>query len=355
MKILYIVTQADGGGAQKYVLTLAKHFKGTIAAGTESTQLFNNAASLQLTAYKLAHLKRNISPLHDLLAIFEIRALIKKQKADIVHLNSTKAGLLGSLASVGLNTKVVFTAHGFIFNEPIPSWKKTLYIAAEKFASLFRDFIITVSDADKKSALKNHIIRENKIQTVYNGIPQINFKTREQAREHLGLPQNAKVFGVIANKPEMHRYIKGIDVLEEASDFLHSNSITVVIGSTKQTTNTNKKILELPYEPDAPSLLKAFELLIIPSRKEGLPYTLLEAMQAGLPIVATRVGGIPEALGDAGLLVEAGNAKALVEAINSLSDEERCKALSLKAQKRSELFTEEIMLKNTEAVYKKIQ
>ncbi len=354
MKILYIVTQADGGGAQKYVLTLAKHFKGAIAAGTESTQLFTAATRLQLTTYNLHHLKRNISPLHDLLAIFEIRALIKKLKADVVHLNSTKAGLLGSLASVGLKTKVVFTAHGFIFNEPMPAWKKTFYIAVEKFASLFRDFIITVSDADKKSALENSIISKNKIQTVYNGIPQISFKTREQAREHLDLPQNLKIFGVIANKPETHRYIKGIDVIEETSNFLPDNSAIVIIGGTEQTTGINKKFIQLPYEPEVQSLLKAFDLLIIPSRKEGLPYTLLEAMQAGLPVVATRVGGIPVALGDAGLLVEAGNAKALAEAINSLSDEEKCKALSLKAQKRAKLFTEEQMLNNTESVYKKV-
>src|SRR5512135_3762816 len=100
MKILYIITQADGGGAQKYTLALARHFGGTVAAGSEAGQLFDDARSLQLTAYGLRHLKRSINPWHDFLACVEIRQLVKNTNPDIVHLNSTKAGILGSFACI---------------------------------------------------------------------------------------------------------------------------------------------------------------------------------------------------------------------------------------------------------------
>src|SRR5665213_2048423 len=99
MKILYVITQADGGGAQKYVLALAKHFGGEIAAGTESMQLFEAARAAGIPTHPLKYLKRNINPLWDTLACFELLMLIRKLKPDIVHLNSSKAGFIGSLAA----------------------------------------------------------------------------------------------------------------------------------------------------------------------------------------------------------------------------------------------------------------
>src|SRR6185436_2761697 len=107
MKILYIITQADGGGAQKYTLDLARHFNGAIAAGDEATKLLDAAKADGLKTYPLKHLKRDINLWHDFLAMWEIRALIDSIKPDIVHLNSTKAGILGSFACVGLKTKVI--------------------------------------------------------------------------------------------------------------------------------------------------------------------------------------------------------------------------------------------------------
>ena len=137
MKILYLITQADGGGAQNYVLSQAKHFHGIIAAGNEATELFEAAHSFGLETYCLEHLKREISPLSDLRAILEIRELIKNLRPDIVHLNSTKAGFLGSLACWNLKVKVIFTAHGFIFLEPMSWLKKSFYMALEKLAQEF--------------------------------------------------------------------------------------------------------------------------------------------------------------------------------------------------------------------------
>src|SRR5262249_14800523 len=145
MRILYIITQADGGGAQKYVLTLAAHFKGAIAAGDEAKKLFDDAKALGLQTFELKHLKRDICLGHDCWAVREMRELIKSFAPDIVHLNSTKAGVLGSFAAIGLSakggsasggkTKVVFTAHGFRHNEPLFWPAKSFYLALEKVAS----------------------------------------------------------------------------------------------------------------------------------------------------------------------------------------------------------------------------
>jgi len=404
MKILYIITQADGGGAQKYTLALAKHFNGAIAAGNEATKLFMDAQRAGLETFELKHLKRDISPWHDFLAVWEIRQLIKSYNPDIVHLNSTKAGILGSFAAIGTKTKaaprtgqqgwtgtrVIFTAHGFVFNESLSLPVKNFYLALEKIASGYRDFIITVSDADRQSALNNKIIAADKIATVHNGLPPIDFLPKDRARQELGLPpvslplppgegrlalnpSEASGLGgegfqnifIIGNTSNFYR-TKGLDVLIDAIAILDKKSPPdfqlAILGKGKlqkdleqqiARLNLGAKIRLLTNLQRADIYLKAFNIFVLPSRKEGLPFALLEAMQAGLPIIATNVGGIPETLGDAGILIPPDDSRALAKAISDLlSDQTKQKELSQKALLQSKLFTEEKMLAETEKVYK---
>jgi len=369
MDILYIITQADGGGAQNYTLTLAKTFGGKLAAGSEDSKLFDAAGKAGIETFPLRHLKRAINPFHDFLAVWEIRELIKTLDPDIVHLNSSKAGVLGSFAAMGLKKKVVFTAHGFVFNEPLDAATKAFYLALEKTASSYRDFIITVSDADKQSALDSNLIKADKIQTIHNGIAPINFLSKEQARTALGLANNKLVIGTIANFYKT----KGLDVLVKAVSMLAydiRNKIEVVIiGDGPESENLKLKIENLNLKEqfkllgkidNAGTFLKAFDVFTLPSRKEGLPYTLLEAMQAGLPIVASNVGGIAEALGDAGFLVRADDAQELSTVLSKIISDLNSHGpayfneLSHKAKQRAAMFTEEKMLSETGKVYQKL-
>lgn len=364
MKILYVITQADGGGAQKYVLALAKYFGGEIAAGVESRQLFDEAQKLGLPAYGLKFLKRDINFVWDTLACFELVMLIKKVKPDVIHLNSTKAGFIGSIIKPLINAKVVYTAHGFIFNEPMSAIKKRFYVGLEKSASAYRDFIITVSKADENSALGHRLIEPQKITTIHNGITKYQFLPRDEAREKLGLPLNAFIFGTIANAYKT----KGLDVLIQAVGMLEANKKLncqfAVIGNGPEYKNLALEIKNLGLEkiirllgliPHGQIYLKAFDAYVLPSRKEGFPFALLDAIQAGLPIVSTRVGGIPEALDDAGILVEPGNPAALASTLDTLiTDQSLNSWLSQKAFERSKLFTETKMLDETEKVYKKV-
>lgn len=377
MKILYIITQADGGGAQKYTLALAKHFGGAIAAGNEASRLFTDAQRAGLTTFELKHLKREINPWHDILAVWEIRELIKSYNPDIVHLNSSKAGVLGSFAAAWIKAsaslfggrykmiypKIVFTAHGFIFNEPLPKPVKAFYLALEKIASGYRDFIIAVSDADRQSALDNKIIAADKIATVHNGLPAVDFLPKNQAKKELRLDENKLIIGNTSN----FYLTKGLDVLIKSisllNDAIKNRCQFVFMGDGPERKNLELGIrnyglennIKLLGKIDAASLyLKAFDAFVLPSRKEGLPFALLEAIQAGLPIIATKVGGIPETLDDAGILVEPENSEELAQAIWSvLANPPKQKELSQKALERAKLFTEEKMLEETEKIYKR--
>ncbi|MDR3642608.1 MAG: glycosyltransferase family 4 protein [Candidatus Doudnabacteria bacterium] len=374
MKILYIITQADGGGAQKYVLGLARHFGGSIAAGSEAGQLFDDARNLQITTYNLPHLKRALSPLNDFLAAWEIRRLIEREKPDIVHLNSSKAGVLGSFAAVGLSasrgsafggkTKVVFTAHGFIFNEPMGAAKRNFFLALEKMASNYRDYIITVSEADKQSALANKLISPDKISTIHNGIGQIQFLNKQEARRSLKIADDKIIIGTVANFYKT----KGLDVLVEAAAKIDEQIISklqiVILGDGAERKNLELGIRNYGLEKyikllgeirDASKYLKAFDIFVLPSRKEGFPYAILEAIQAGLPIIATNVGGVPEALGGAGMLVKSEDPGALAGGISFLiNNPEKMRELSQNSLERSNLFDEQKMLEDTEKIYQHI-
>jgi glycosyltransferase involved in cell wall biosynthesis len=362
MKILYIVTQADLGGAQKSTLLLAGHFGGEIAAGSEKSELFDLAQKQNLPIHKLKFLKRGINPVFDLLALVELFFLIRKNKPDIAHLNSSKAGFLGSIAGKLAGAKVIFTARGFVFNEPHTPLAKLLFIVLEKFASLFRDQIITVSKADETSALNHKLIDPKKITTIHNAVPPVNFTERIEARKRLGIPDDKFLIGTIAN----FYPTKGLDILIISAAKLPSEILNkihfVIIGSGPK--EQNLKLLTTTYNlqplfsftgqiTNASTLLRAIDVFVLPSRKEGFPLVLLEAMQAGLPIIATDVGGNKEALGDSALLISPEKPQELQQAmVEIINNPERRLLLSQKAQERSKLFTSDKLFSETNQIYK---
>ena len=349
MKILYVVTQSDFGGAQKYVAELAEYFQGEIAYGEDGVFLPKFCEEKNIKGHHLKYLRREINPIIDLLGFFELLFLFSRRKVDVVHLNSSKAGALGSIAGWLTGKKVIYTAHGFVFNEPLPNWKKNFYIFIEKLTNIFKHKIIAVSENDRQSGIAQKICDENKIVTIHNGIKPINFLSREEARRKFGIGDEF-VFGVIANDYPA----KGLGVLIEAFKKLDlDNTKLLIIGDTKRVPEKNM-IFPGPIasNPPASAHLLAIDCFVLPSLKEGFAYALIEAMQAGLPIIATDVGGNKEALGDAGILVLAGDPSKLAEVMNELhADPELRGKLGVKTKERSNEFTFEIMSQKTQDIY----
>ncbi|OGE76528.1 MAG: hypothetical protein A3C85_03835 [Candidatus Doudnabacteria bacterium RIFCSPHIGHO2_02_FULL_48_21] len=342
VKILYVITQGELGGAQRYVLDLTTNLDKTryetlVAVGRENPALKNSLATLGVKTAELDFLKRNISPLFDLLAVFELKELIRDFAPDIIHLNSSKAGVIGSVAAhLARNRNVVFTAHGFAFLEP--HLFKRIYFWAEKFATRFRKQIITVSEFDRQEAIKWKLCASEKLVTIHNGLLVIPASEPESRKWILNQVQDDKtiVIGTIARDYPT----KDLKTLRRAFTILQS-----------EFPKTELKIIS---GPNAAQSLSEFDIYVSSSVKEGFPYSILEAMAAGLPIVSTAVGGIPEAVehGKQGLLVPPKNPRALAAAIKKLiANPDLARQLGSGAQNKVQEFSLDKMLAETEAVY----
>jgi glycosyltransferase involved in cell wall biosynthesis len=289
--------------------------------------------------------------------------LFLKFRPDIIHLNSSKVSIVGSLASaiyrLKKNHKLIYTVHGFVFNEPLGQKIKTLYYWLERFCALFKDKLICIYQADMDQAIIKKIAPARKFTVVYNGINKINYLERSPARNALGIPDDKIIIGNIAN----FYPTKGLIYLVRAAKLVCEkipNALFVLIGEGEERKNIEKEIriqnleekfLLLGAKPGASIYFKAFDIFALSSLKEGLPYSLLEAMQAGLPCVATKVGGNMEIINDKqnGLLVDAADPELLANAINLLiANEELAKNLSQKAQSTiSGKFSLNKMIENT--------
>jgi len=257
-------------------------------------------------------------------------------KPDIVHLNSSKMGVLGSLAAerAGIQ-KIIYTAHGFVFNEPLGWLRKKLYMLAERVNAKHVSKIITVSEHDKKTGATAGI-PAHKMITIHNGASFRDdyFLSRAAARDELRayidivIPKNAVIIGCIAN----FYHSKGIDILLKSMARRDEHAIIIGDGENRKALEALIKKLRLTDTvslpgviPNASRLLRAFDVFVLPSRKEGLPYVLLEASAARVPVVATEVGGIPEVIQDGinGYLVRPNDPKELQKALQRALEKPR--------------------------------
>ncbi|HLC44657.1 MAG: hypothetical protein A2722_03140 [Candidatus Doudnabacteria bacterium RIFCSPHIGHO2_01_FULL_50_11] len=372
--ILLVVTQANWGGAQKYIFDLASHLYGqydvSVAAGTEDSDLKVRLEKIGVPFHPVPALVRAVSPFSDLQAVNQLKNLIRLLGPDIVHLNSSKAGVLGSIAAkLAGGCKVVFTIHGLVLQEPLSPLVWVAYWLAERLSAPLKDLWIAVSEADRLAARRYGLANDEKIKTIPIGLDfsTLSFLSRSQAREKLSLltTTDLAAINVVGTIADFYP-TKGLRYLAQAaSEVVRRSPQThfVVIGrgnaerlqtEIRHTGITKSFHIISSLSENAASLLPGFDLFVLSSVKEGLPYTLLEAAAAKLPILATSVGGIPDVIEDGanGLLVPPQNSAALAEAVlQLLSDPIRGRAMGMAAAERVKEFSLKSMVQKTKSAY----
>ncbi len=302
-KAIYVITKATWGGAQKYVWDLMSHapaygFDPVLVYGEEGL-LADRARDAGIPVIRLASLKRDPSLFPDLLTLKDLTHIFKQERPDIVHLNSSKAGFIGALAARRAKVpKVVFTAHGWGFNENRSRLAKAAFTFLYWLMLRRVDTVIAVSDAVADDA------PWKRVHTVRNGVGPIAFLPKHEARATLrAIDPSLKEDGVwVGTVAELHRN-KGLDVGIEGWKIAKPDAQWVIVGGGEEERSLKDiappSVHLLGFVPDAATYLSAFDLFLLPSRTEALAYVILEAGLAGVPVIASKVGGIREAVGDA--------------------------------------------------------
>lgn len=379
-KILYIITQSEIGGAQRYLINLAQHldkkrYELHVAAQETPGEIFEFFAP-HAKIHPLHHLQRKIHFAKDKKALTEIRNLIREIQPDIIHLLSSKAGFLGSLAAcleknkLGKKPRIIYRIGGYAFHENISWWKKIIFFCAEFFSGFWKDVIIVNNEADLKAAKKFHLF-PSKTVLIQNGLnPNIHFFSREEARKGLNLedleePREKEcIIGTIANFYKN----KGLLDLLAAAKIVKEKNIrtkTVIIGEgierkkLEQYIEKNhleSKVTLIGKKKNAEQYLKAFGMFVLPSEKEGMPWVILEAFAARIPVIATNVGGIPSMIvhEKEGLLVPPKNPAALANAIQKMKNMDPARKDQMIKNAYTKLqndFNLEKMIEETEKLY----
>ena len=359
MKILYLITRAEHGGAQRHLLNLLDGFRGSfdihLATGEEGF-LTTEARRLGIRVYHLPNLSQPINLLKDVLAYREILSVIRQLRPTLIHAHSSKAGFLGRLAARVAGVPAVFTAHGWSFADGVPWKRKMMAVLSERFVSRFSSGIITVSEADRVLALRYRVVRRRGMTVVHNGIRD----TSEQS--HPGDTGEARIAMVARFVPQ-----KDQGLLLKALAGNQTPFQIYFIGEGPSQTEVKDLARELGLDGQVNFLgavnnvnhiLAGVNIFVLITKWEGFPISILEAMRASLPVIASDVGGVREAVvdGETGFLVSRRNLVVLRGRLQQLMNnpELRNKMGEAGRKRYLEHFTVEQMLDQTLQVYKQV-
>lgn len=299
-KILFVITKSNWGGAQRYVFDLATglptdSFQIAVAFGTPG-RLAEELHKRNILTHTISSLQRDLSLQSDAMTFFELMRLFKKERPDIVHLNSSKAGAVGALAARFAHVPhIVFTAHGWPFMERRNiAWRFFAYVASW-ITALLSHTVIVVSKNDLTYGSRM-LFCKKKMHLIYNGI-RLDAPLGSGQIIRDAFPRDVKIIGTIGELTHNKNQIALIENARKNPDLF-----VAIVGEGEDRARLEKAIarynlanrVKLFGFIPAQEVLRGFDVFALPSLKEGLPYVLLEAKAAGLPLIANRIGGMGE-------------------------------------------------------------
>ncbi len=364
MKIVQIITRSDNmGGAQVHVKDLSIELQKYglevhVLCGGEGPFL-GEMRHCGIPVHVMPHLVRAIHPYFDWCAFWEVHRILKELNPALVGAHTSKAGWLGRLAAWSLDIPVVYTMHGLSFINTASRPGKHFYILVEKIAGLVSSRVITVCDYDQEFCLKHHILPFDKITTVHNGIPELPDCSDSGLVPAVSTPTKLLMTARL-EKPKNHLFL--LRVLSQLTqrddwglDLVGDGPLRAEVEEVILKLNLVSRVQMLGARNDVPQLLKQADIFILTSDWEGLPLSILEAMRAGLPVIASDVGGVSEAVEDDvnGFLIPKGDAELLKVKLAALlnSKELRLRMGEASRKKFQKSFTISRMIEKTIPVY----
>jgi glycosyltransferase involved in cell wall biosynthesis len=373
VRLLEVVTRLDVGGVPAHLMLLleglrSRGYEITVACGECIPEHERKLAALGIPLVRLP-LRRLLSPIADGRGLVELYRLIRSHQFDIVHTHMSKAALLGGCAARLARARIVVnTAHNLGSIAMPRAWLRALFWIYDKLLlSLTADAVVTVSERVRDTVVRNGLLSARKVFSIHNGIRPTPGDVHSFAPlEAIDVGRDRLVVGTVARLV----WFKGLHDLVAAAPAVvkaFPQTVFVLVGDGPQRDHLEHEANELGVAAnfiflgerhDVPSLLRGFDLFVLPSVSEGLPITILEAMAAGKAVIATEVGGVPELVehGVTGLLVPPRDPTALGAALISLlGDRPRRSAMGRSGRQRlARAFNAERMVAETDALFQRL-
>ncbi|MBW2280643.1 MAG: glycosyltransferase family 4 protein [Deltaproteobacteria bacterium] len=361
MKIVFVLTSSEYlSGPQVHLRDLgtalaAQGHQVRIAAGGAGP--FRDELDRVGLAYTpLRHMVVPIRPWTDVRGVLEIVSLLRREKPDLVSLHSSKAGVLGRIAARLCGVPVVFTAHGWAFTEAVPGAAR--YHTAERLVAPLARRIITVCERDRKLALETGVGKESQLVTIHNGMTDVDPLLR--ADPSVSPPRLVMVSRLVEQKDHatLFRALARLQAAEWELDLAGDGPLRADLERLARDLDIDKRVHFLGARTDVAEILARSQLFLLISRYEGFPRSILEAMRAGLPVIASDVAGVHESVvsGRNGLLAPRGDVEVLSQRIESLLDapERRAEMGRQGRQLYESDFTFDALFEKTRRVYSQV-
>lgn len=360
MRIAFLNTRSDAvGGTQVHVADLAAEW---VRMGDEVLAIVGGTGpgvdiltDRGIRTLQLSNLVQTPDLSRDIVVLTQIRSALRRFRPDIVSAHTSKAGLIGRLAAFSLGIPCIFTAHGWSFAERTPLRQRYMGIGVERVLGPRTSRIITVSESDRNLALDLKISSSTKIITIHNGMRDIQGQFRAQPGKCPPEIVMVARFEPQKNHAELLRALAQLTDIPWSLKFVGSGPLefearalckALAIGDRVQFTG--------PLRDVVPTLARS-QLFVLSSNWEGLPRSIIEAMRAGLPVVASNVGGTSEQVHDgiSGFLTPPGDVNALAAALSTLLTSPRLRESMGEAARRQyeQNFTFDRMASTTYRVY----
>ena len=285
---------------------------------------------------KTIKFKRKISPFYDLLTIVKLYLYFRKEKFDIVHTHTPKPGLFGQLAAKMAGVPIIInTIHGFYFQENDSFFKRKFYILIEKIAAKCSNLIFFQNKEDIKIAVTEKICNPQKIKYLNNGIDLQKFNPNrfskefiQEKKKKINISTQSKIIGIVARLVKEKGYLDLFQAFKKVIE-IFPNIILLIIGQTEpekqdkfdpkivKNYGIENNVLFLGEREDVDEIYSLIDIFVLPSYREGLPRTIIEASAMERPIVATDIRGCREAVDNnkTGILVPVKDSEKLAQAI----------------------------------------
>ncbi|MFW6287014.1 MAG: glycosyltransferase family 4 protein [Candidatus Sumerlaeota bacterium] len=305
---------------------------------------------------------------------------LKEERFDIVHVHTPIAALIGRLAAARRHVPVrLYTAHGFYFHDDMPRRKRAFHIALERFGAFFHHYLFTQSDEDRQAALRLGLAKPGRVRTIGNGVDMERFNPerfsaadRHRLRRSLGLEDDQTVVTIIARLVREKGYLELFPAFAELAKERPELRLMVIGGALESDHDDSSaqidamvgdlgirdRIVFAGQRADIPELLHASDIYTLPSWREGMPRSIIEAMAMGLPVVATNIRGCREEVvdGATGLLAPPRDPERLARKLAQLINDENLRRGYGRAgrNRACELYDEEKVFQRQLEVYRRL-